>query len=174
MRVCCYLLLLAAGVIVLPQTCEAQQALSIASEIPAGNQVGEAAGKTPNHEAAIVHQWKQYSKAFEYADYPEIAKHFTYPATLIDASGQAVPAEDQDALMKRFREIRQNVQEGYKYSLLDTFQFHRYSDQVCMVDATFGRFNDSYQRIYTGRCLYFYRNTSDGWRMFATMVLPKE
>ena len=174
MRIFCLLFMLSTVVNMLTQTCRAQQVLQIESGSSADNQGEQAIGKASQNEAEVVHQWKQYSRAFEYADYQEIAKHFTYPATLIDASGQAVPAKDKDALIKKFREIRENIQDGYKYSSLDTYQFHTYSDQACMVDATFGRFNDSYQRIYTGRCLYFYRNTNDGWKMFATIVLPRQ
>lgn len=174
MRILCLLFTLSTVVNLLPQTCRAQHGLQIESGSPAENHRGEAIRKASPNEAEVVHQWKQYSRAFEYADYQQIAKHFTYPATLIDASGQAVPAKDKEALIKKFRDIRENIQEGYKYSSLDTYQFHTYSDQACMVDATFGRFNDSYQRIYTGRCLYFFRNTNDGWKMFATIVLPRE
>ena len=174
MRSFCQLIFVFAFVLLPAQRGESQQVLPLVSGLHAGNQSGEEAGKTPNHEAAVLHEWMQYSKAFEYADYPQIVNHFTYPTTMIGSSGQSVIMEDRDTLIKRVREIRENIQEGYKYSLLETHKFHQYSDKVCMVDATYGRFNASYQRIYTGRSLYFFRKTSDGWRMFSIMVMPEK
>ena len=174
MRSFCKLIFVFAFVLLPAQRGESQQVLPLVLGLPAGNQSGEEAGKPPNHEAAVLHEWMQYSKAFEYADYPQIANHFTFPATVIEASGQPTIAEDRDKLIERYREGRENIQEGYKYSLLETHKFHQYSDKVCMVDATYGRFNASYQRIYTGRGLYFFRKTSDGWRMFSIMVMPEK
>ena len=174
MRLFCPMILLVAIALVSAHGTEAQDTLRLASGWEANNPAAEARGEMPNHEAAVVHIWKQYSKAFEYADYPQIANHFTFPATLIDAAGQPVIVADRKSLIKRYREIRGNIQDGYKYSLLDTYQFHQYSDQVCMVDATYGRFNGSYQRIHTGRGLYFFRNKGDGWQISVIMGLPVE
>ena len=175
MRLFCPLILLVAiGLLVSAQRGEAQDTLRPAAGWEANSQAVKAAGEIPNHEAAVVHAWKQYAKAFEYVDYQQVGNHFTFPVTLIDPSGQPLILAGREALIEKYREIRGNIQDGYKYSLLDTCQFHQYSDQVCLVDATYGRFNESYQRIHTGRGLYFFRNTDDGWQIFTIMGLPVE
>ena len=111
MKVFRQLFWLASVVIVLAQPCKAQQILPIASGLPVGIQVGGTVRKAHHQEDAMVHDWKQYAKAFEYADYPQYADHFTFQATLIDASGQAVTATDRGSLINWCQKIRENIED---------------------------------------------------------------
>ncbi|MCH2177300.1 MAG: hypothetical protein MK106_00715 [Mariniblastus sp.] len=168
-------LLMAIGIVAAPRVGESQEEVN--SELPDDSEsqiiVGEETeGNSADVEVAVLHAWKQYSKAFEYADYNQIGNHFTFPVTFVDPDGQASLLGDRGALIKQYQTIREGVQEGYRYSLLDAHQFHQYSNQVCMLDATYSRFNQYYERIHTGRGLYFFRFASDGWRLYTIVGLP--
>ena len=36
-----------------------------------------------------------------------------------------------------------------------------------MVDATYSRFNENYERIFTGRGIYMYKRVGKSWKMFS-------
>ena len=167
-------LLTAIGIEAAPRVGEAQEDVNRTLQIGGDSQIiaGEGAeGSGGDAEVAVLHAWKQYSKAFEYADYDQIGHHFTYPVTFVDPAGHPLTFADRAALMRQYQTIRGGIQEGYRYSLLDTYQFHQYSNQVCMLDATYSRFNQAYERIHTGRGLYFFRWTSEGWRLYTILGL---
>ena len=130
--------------------------------------------KSDDLQAAVVHAFKQYSKAFEYADYPKIVSHFILPATFIDPAGKTVIAPDKRALIDVYHEIRGGVQQDYKYSLVDRVDFHALAPSLCSLDVTYGRFDGSYQRIHTGRGLYFFRKTDSGWKIYTILGIPTE
>ncbi|MCH2180738.1 MAG: nuclear transport factor 2 family protein [Mariniblastus sp.] len=175
MRSSAWLICLISTAWLLPiQAAEAQDPLPLAKRLESGRSATESPVQTDNLERELVHAWQQYSRAFEYADYPQIAKHFTLPATFVDPSGQAENATDQSALIDWFRNVRENVQAGYKYSLIDHFRFQHLTPSICQLDVTYGRFNASYQRVHTGRGLYFFRKTTNGWRIYAIFALPTE
>jgi len=130
--------------------------------------------KTDDLQRELVLLWNQYGRAFEYADYPQIAQYFTFPVSFVDLSGQAVSTADSKALIERYRNVRENIQAGYKYSMMDHARCQCLTPTICQLDVTYGRFNAAYQRIHTGRGLYFFRKTEDGWKMYAVFGLPVE
>ena len=125
-------------------------------------------------EQSIVQNWKQYSKAFEYADYTQIADHFALPVTMIDSSGKADILETRKSFISKYRDIRSKVQDGYKYSLLRNHHFRQLAEDVCLLEASYQRFNSSYQPIYNGRGVYFYRKIDSEWRIYTIMQLPSD
>ncbi len=131
-----------------------------------------AALETDDLQRELVLLWNQYGRAFEYADYPRIAQYFTFPASFVDLSGQVVSAADSKALIERYRDVRENIQAGYKYSMMDHARCQCLTPSIYQLDVTYGRFNAAYQRIHTGRGLYFFRKTDDGWKMYAVFGLP--
>lgn len=122
-------------------------------------------------EQQLVNQWSAYSKAYEYSDYKAIAAHFTFPTT-IDLTGSPLIIEDEAALMAWYKEGRTSIQEGYQYSLLEKSHLIWLSKSLVILDATYGRFNAAYERIYTGRGLYMYKKTALGWKMFSVTGIP--
>ena len=75
-------------------------------------------------------------------------------------------------LIAFYKKMRTNVQDGYKYSLLDKSRIVWLSKDVYMIDATYSRYNDEYKRIFQGRGVYMYKKTDNKWKMFSVSSLP--
>lgn len=117
-------------------------------------------------ENRLVSLWKDYSKAFEYKDYEKIASFFTYPSTFGISSTPHVFNNTSD-LISKYKTIREvNIQEGYKYSLLEDYEFIKFSENICLLKATYSRFDTNYTKIYTGKGLYFYKKINTEWKMY--------
>ncbi|MDA9573260.1 nuclear transport factor 2 family protein, partial [Flavobacteriaceae bacterium] len=110
-------------------------------------------------------------KAFEYADYQKIASYFTYPLTFSLLDNPQIISNKKD-LIAFYKKMRTNVQDGYKYSLLDKSRIVWLSKDVYMIDATYSRYNDEYKRIFQGRGVYMYKKTDNKWKMFSVSSLP--
>lgn len=118
-------------------------------------------------EKLVINLWKNYSKAFEYKDYNKVASFFTLPATF-GISSTPTTFNYKDELIDRYKLIREvNMQEGYKYSLLDDYEFFQLSQNTCVVKATYSRYNTDYNKIYTGQGLYFYKRINNTWKLYA-------
>ena len=102
----------------------------------------------------------------EYSDFEKIKTYFTYPVTL-SLFGDPVIVNNEKDLMNWYKKIRNDVQEGYKYSMLEKSRVIWISKDICMVDATYSRFNASYERIFTGRGIYMYKKVDKTWKMFS-------
>ena len=124
-------------------------------------------------EKQIIDNWEEYSKAFEYADYDKIASYFTYPLTFSLLENPQIIANKKD-LIAFYKQMRTNVQDGYKYSLLDKSRIVWLSKEVYLVDATYSRYNDDYKRIFQGRGVYMYKKIDNKWKMFSVSSLPIE
>ena len=122
-------------------------------------------------EKQMVDNWEEYSKAFEYADYEKIASYFTYPLTFSLIENPQIITNKKD-LISFYKQMRTNVQEGYKYSLLDKSRIVWLSKDVFMFDATYSRYNDEYKRVFQGRGVYVYKKINDKWKMFSVSSLP--
>ena len=117
-------------------------------------------------EKTIVNLWEEYSRAFEYFDFKKIKTYFTYPVTF-SILGDPVIVKNENDLIKLYNQIRSNVQVGYKYSKLEKSRIIWISKDVCMLDATYSRFNQNYDKIFTGRGIYMYKRVENSWKMFS-------
>ena len=117
-------------------------------------------------EKQITDNWDEYSKAFEYADYEKIASYFTFPLTFSLLDNPQIIANKKD-LITFYKQMRASVQDGYKYSKLDKSRIIWISKDICALDATYSRFNDSYENIFTGRGIYMYKKIGESWKMFS-------
>ena len=117
-------------------------------------------------ERTIINLWEEYSRAFEYSDFKKIKTYFTYPVTF-SILGDPVIVKNQNDLIKLYNQIRSNVQVGYKYSKLEKSRIIWISKDVCMLDATYSRFNQNYDKIFTGRGIYMYKRVENSWKMFS-------
>ena len=111
---------------------------------------------TQNNEKLIVNLWKNYSKSFEYKDYDKLASFFSYPA-VFNVSNQPRIADGKESLIKYYKTIREDqIQAGYRYSLLDSYEFYETSKNRCLIKVTYNRFDFGYNKIHTGIGLYYY------------------
>ena len=117
-------------------------------------------------EKKIIERWEEYSKAFEYSDFDKIKTYFTFPVTL-SLFDNPIVINDEDELITFYKQIRENVQDGYKYSKLKKSRVVWISKNICVLDATYSRFNDNYENIFTGRGIYMYKKVGNYWQMFS-------
>ena len=118
------------------------------------------------NEKKIIERWEEYSKAFEYSDFDKIKTYFTFPVTL-SLFDNPIVINDEDELIKFYKQIRKNVQDGYKYSKLKKSRVVWISKNICVLYATYSRFNDNYENIFTGRGIYMYKKVGNSWQMFS-------
>ena len=118
------------------------------------------------NEKKIIERWEEYSKAFEYSDFDKIKTYFTFPVTL-SLFDNPIVINDEDELITFYKQIRENVQDGYKYSKLKKSRVVWISKNICVLDATYSRFNDNYENIFTGRGIYMYKKVGNYWQMFS-------
>ena len=117
-------------------------------------------------EKTIINMWEEYSRAFEYSDFDKIKTYFTYPVT-VSLFGDPLIIDNEKDLINFYKQIRTDIQDGYKYSMLEKSKVIWISKEICMLDATYSRFNENYERIYTGRGIYMYKRIDDSWKMFS-------
>ena len=123
-------------------------------------------------ENRIVKQWMEYSKAFEYKDYERISNHFTYPAIFNNAI--PVIVNDKKMMARAYKSVRENLQKGYKYSLLADWKLLKISESHIIFDAYYSRFNSKYEPILSGRGLYTYKKINDNWLMSEVTTLTNK
>ena len=117
-------------------------------------------------EKKIIERWEEYSKAFEYSDFDKIKTYFTFPVTL-SLFNNPIVINDENELIQFYKQIRGNVQDGYRYSKLKRSRVIWISKNICVLDATYSRFNDNYENIFTGRGIYMYKKVGNSWQMFS-------
>ena len=123
------------------------------------------------YEKQMIENWEEYSRAFEYADYQKIASYFTYPLTISLLDNPQIISNKKD-LIAFYKQARANVQDGYKYSMLDKSRIVWLSKDAYMFDATYSRYNNEYKRIFQGRGIYMYKKINNTWKMFSISSLP--
>ena len=126
-----------------------------------------------NAEVVLNDKWQEYSKAFEYSDYEKVSSFFTYPATM-NFIEKPMIVNNKEELIKAYKEIRSNVQDGYLYSLMDKSKVIWISKSLVMIDATYSRYNSNYERIFKGRGVYMYKKVDNEWKMFSISSVPLE
>ena len=136
-----------------------------------GKQINNEKMKKAAFEKRIIDKWQEYSKAFEYADYDKIVSYFTYPVTFSILDNPRI-INNQEDLINVYKLMRSNVQDGYKYSILDKSRIIWLSKDIFMIDATYSRYNNDYKRIYQGRGMYMYKKVEEAWKMFSISSLP--
>ena len=78
-----------------------------------------------------------YNQDFIDNDFEGIASHFQTPVRIAQAN--ALIAMTPDELMDIYRDIKTNIQEGYKYSIIDRLDVHRLASTVYYADADYTR-----------------------------------
>ena len=117
-------------------------------------------------ENTIVNLWIKYSKAFEYKDYEMLSNYFSFPV-VFDALNEPEKIINKMQLIEKYKIIREvNIQEDYKYSILNKYNFIQLSDDFVILDAHYSRYNSKYKKIYFGRGLYSYKRVNTKWKLF--------
>ena len=140
---------------------------NMADQTPFGAGIRSLIGnKKSQLENTIVNQWIKYSKAFEYKDYEMLSNYFSFPV-VFDALNEPEKIINKMQLIEKYKIIREvNIQEDYKYSILNKYNFIQLSDDFVILDAHYSRYNSKYKKIFFGRGLYSYKRVNTKWKLF--------
>lgn len=140
---------------------------NMADQTPFGAGIRSLIGnKKSQLENTIVNQWIKYSKAFEYKDYEMLANYFSFPVVFHDLN-EPEKIINKRQLIDKYKTIREdNIQEDYKYSILNRYNFIQLSDDFVILDAHYSRYNSKYKKIFFGRGLYSYKRVNTKWKLF--------
>ena len=139
----------------------------MADQTPFGAGIRSLIGnKKSQLENTIVNLWIKYSKALEYKDYEMLVNYFSFPV-VFDTLDKPEKIESKKQLIKKYKIIREEkIQENYKYTILNKYNFIQLSDNFVILDAHYSRYNSKYKKIYFGRGLYSYKKVSNKWKLF--------
>ena len=77
-------------------------------------------------------------------------------------------------MIDAYKFVRENVQENYKYSLLDEWELINITNEFVILDAHYSRYNTDYKPIFSGRGLYFYTKINGNWLLKEVTTLLQE
>jgi len=140
---------------------------NMADQTPFGAGIRSLIGnKKSQLESTIVNLWIKYSKAFEYKDYETLSNYFSFPV-VFNPLEEPETIKDKNQLINRYKILREEkIQEDYKYSILNKYNFIQLSDGFVILDAHYSRYNSKYKKIYFGRGLYHYKKINTKWKLF--------
>ena len=106
--------------------------------------------------------YRLYVDDFIANDFESIASYFDTP---VDSKSFNVIAETDEDIIRLFKDIKANIQEGYAYSVIDNISVTNVEDDTYLLCADYSRYNKNDKLLFEGRTHYVYINTSDGWKI---------
>ena len=106
--------------------------------------------------------YRLYVDDFIDDDFESIASYFDTP---VESKSFNVIAETDEDVIRLFKDIKANIQEGYAYSLIDNISVTNVEDDTYLLCADYSRYNNNDKLLFEGRTHYVYINTSDGWKI---------
>ena len=116
--------------------------------------------------------YREYVQDFIENDFDGIASHFSVPVKFNSLSNNANTIEDVKAV---YRDMKNNIQEGYSYSTIDSIKIYP-SNDLYIADVIYSRFNDKNELLFTGNTLYEFINVDESWKMISlsSKALPQQ
>ena len=106
--------------------------------------------------------YRLYVDDFIANDFESIATYFDTP---VDSKSFNVIAETDEDIIRLFKDIKANIQEGYAYSVIDNISVTNVKDDTYLLCADYSRYNNNDKLLFEGRTHYVYINTSEGWKI---------
>ena len=106
--------------------------------------------------------YRLYVDDFIDDDFESIASYFDTP---VESKSFNVIAETDEDIIRLFKDIKANIQEGYAYSVIDNISVTNVEDDTYLLCADYSRYNNNDKLLFEGRTHYVYINTSDGWKI---------
>ena len=97
-------------------------------------------------------------------DFEGIADVMQVP--LVQKSEVALIANTRDDVIALYKDMKANIQEGYKYSTVDSLEISRVIDSIYSVEAFITRYNEQDEVVGRAQAIYFLNNHEGPWKMF--------
>ena len=117
----------------------------------------------PNIEQ-IQSAYDLYIEHFIANDFEGIADVMQVP--LVQKSEVALIANTRDEVIALYKDMKANIQEGYKYSMVDSLEISRVIDSIYSVEAFITRYNEQDEVVGRAQAIYFLNNHEGPWKMF--------
>ena len=117
----------------------------------------------PNIEQ-IQSAYDLYIEHFIANDFEGIADVMQVP--LVQKSEVALIANTRDEVIALYKDMKANIQEGYKYSTVDSLEISRVIDSIYSVEAFVTRYNEQDKVVGRAQAIYFLNNHEGPWKMF--------
>ena len=105
-----------------------------------------------------------YIEHFIASDYEGIADVMQVP--LVQKSDSALVADTKDEVIAMYKDMKSNIQGGYKYSTVDSLDIARVIDSIYSVEAFITRYDEQDDVIGRAQAIYFLNNDEGPWRFF--------
>ena len=106
--------------------------------------------------------YRLYVDDFIANDFESIASYFDVP---VDFKSFNDIAETNEDVIRFYKDLKANIQEGYAYSVIDTISVTNIKVDSYLLCADYSRYNNNDKLLFEGRTHYVYINTSDGWKI---------
>ena len=106
--------------------------------------------------------YRLYVDDFIANDFESIASYFDTP---VDLKSFNDIAESNEDVIRFFKDLKANIQEGYAYSVIENISVTNVNDDTYLLSSDYSRYNNNEKLLCEGRTHYVYINTSDGWKI---------
>ena len=106
--------------------------------------------------------YRLYVDDFIANDFESSAGYFDTP---VDLKSFNVIAETNEDVIRFFKDLKANIQEGYAYSVIDNISVTNFKDGTYLLCADYSRYNNNDKLLFEGRTHYVYIKTAEGWKI---------
>ena len=106
--------------------------------------------------------YRLYVDDFIANDFESVASYFDVP---VDFKSFNDIAETNEDVIRFYKDLKANTQEGYAYSVIDNISVTNIEVDSYLLCADYSRYNNNDKLLFEGRTHYVYINTTDGWKI---------
>ena len=117
-------------------------------------------------EKDIIQTLEDYNDAFVSEDYKNIPYFFDFPVSF-NLKDKSIIAGNKLKLRLIYKKLRGGLPENYTYSKWEDFNIQLLDDKVAIVDASFSRYNNDGNIIYSGNGFYTLRKIDNKWKIYS-------
>ena len=117
-------------------------------------------------ENDIIKTLEDYNDAFVAEDYKNIPYFFDFPVSF-NLKDKSIIAGNKLKLRLIYKKLRGGLPENYTYSKWEDFNIQVLDDKVAIVDASFSRYNNDGNIIYSGNGFYKLRKIDNKWKIYS-------
>ena len=117
-------------------------------------------------EKDIVKTLEDYNDAFVAEDYKNIPYFFDFPVSF-NLKDKSIIAGSKLKLRLIYKKLRGGLPENYSHSKWEDFNIQILDDKVAIVEASFSRYNNDGNIIYSGNGFYTLRKIDNKWKIYS-------
>ena len=117
-------------------------------------------------EKDIIQTLEDYNDAFVAEDYKNIPHFFDFPVSF-NLKDKSIIAGNKLKLRLIYKKLRGGLPENYSHSKWGDFNIQILDDKVAIVKASFSRYSNDDNIIYSGNGFYTLRKIDNKWKIYS-------